>query len=365
MCARNSCGTAAPGLVLTELSAADVRAILPADFLSHIKAFDMCGAYGEPALARDLFRIISHVRLASPDCLITLYTNGGIHSTDWWRRFAEVLGDPARVVFAIDGIGPTNGYYRRGVDYDKVINNASAFIAAGGNARWEFLAFRHNEDQIAAAATLSGQLGFSEFSVKKTQRFLEPLYDHVPEFRNGHTDLTKFPVYSGAGELIGYLEPPRDPALVNQTARQLDELIGEYGTLDALFSATPIHCPVLDTNSVFIGAQGYAFPCCWTYVQATRPALNHFPADADTQMYELVQATGGFDAIDTLKAGLRGAVESALFQAVEDSWSCKSVDAGRLKVCARACGTKFPAYFDQFVTADLRPRSLHQPAGNE
>jgi hypothetical protein len=116
---------------------------------------------------------------------------------------------------------------------------------------------------------------------------------------------------------------------------------------------------------VFIGAQGYAFPCCWTYVQATRPALNRFPADADTQMYELVQATGGFDAIDTLKAGLRGAVESALFQAVEDSWSCKSVDAGRLKVCARACGTKFPAYFDQFVTADLRPRSLHERAGNE
>jgi hypothetical protein len=360
MCARNSCGSPAPGLALTELSAEEVRSILPRDFLARIHAVDLCGAYGDPALTRDLAEIVAYIRLASPDCLITVYSNGGIRSTSWWRRLASRLGKPARVIFAIDGIGSTNGVYRRGVDYDKVIENASAFIAMGGEARWEFLAFRHNEHQIALARRLSEEMGFAEFSVKRTQRFLEPLYDHVPEFADEHAGLESFPIYSRAGTVVGYLEPPRDPALVNPTAHHVDDLVEEYGTLDALFSSTPIHCPVLDTSSVFVGAQGYAFPCCWTYVQATRPGLNGFPGDADRQMYDLVQATGGFGAIDTRRVGLQAAVESPLFRAIEESWSCRSIGEGRLKVCARACGTKFPAYFDQFADTDLLPRSLHE-----
>jgi len=360
MCARNSCGAPAPGLRLTELSAADVRAVLSADFLAHVEGFDLCGAYGDPALTTELTGILEHVRASSPDCLITLYSNGGIRSADWWRRLAGVLGRPGRVVFAVDGLGDTNAVYRRGVSYQKVIENATAFIGAGGTARWEFLAFRHNEHQVAEARALSEKLGFAEFSVKKTQRFLEPAYDHVPEYAGGAGDLNRFPIYTG-GKVVGHLEPPRDPLLVNRTAAAFADLVAEYGSLDELLSATPISCPVLDTASVFVGAEGYAFPCCWTYVQATRPALNGFAPDADRQTYDLVQATGGFEALDARRRGLRAVVHGELFAAIERSWSCGSVGEGKLKVCARACGTKFPAYFDQFVSADLLPRSLREP----
>src|SRR5215831_2853187 len=98
MCARNSRGSPAPGLTLTELTAEEVRSILPGDFLAHVEAVDLCGAYGDPALTRDLAAIIDYVRLASPGCQITVYTNGGIRSASWWRRFAATLGKPARVV---------------------------------------------------------------------------------------------------------------------------------------------------------------------------------------------------------------------------------------------------------------------------
>jgi hypothetical protein len=362
MCARNARGVPGPGLVLTELSFEDVRAIFPESFLSHVEGFDMCGAYGDPALTRDLVDIVSYVRAASPNCLITMYTNGGIRSAGWWERLAAALGKPARVIFAIDGIGETNAFYRRGVDFDKTIENARAFINAGGDARWEFLVFRHNEHELDACRKMSADMGFKEFSAKKSARFLESTYDYIPEYADqpGEKDLLKFPIFSSAGEIIGHLEPPRDPALVNQTTQRVPELIEHYGSLDALFNDTPIHCPVLDTNSVFVGAQGYAFPCCWTYVQATRPGVNGFPEGSDMQMLEMVRRLGGFPAIDTKKVGLRAAVESPLFAEIEASWACASVDTGKLKVCARACGTKFPAYFDQFAQLDLAPRSLQE-----
>lgn len=357
MCARNARGVTAPGLPLTELRLADVRQIFPEPFVARLEAFDFCGAYGEPAAARDVIEIVSYLRKAGPGCAITLYTNGGLRTPAWWERLARALGAPARVVFAIDGIGETNGVYRRRVRFETVIENARAFIRAGGTARWEFLAFRHNEHQVDEARALAAALGFDQFSVKKTGRFLEPTYDHVPEFRDHH-DLSRFPVFDEKSRVVGYLEPPLAPGLVNETVLHRDRVAERHGSLEALFDRTPIRCRVLDTSSVFVSAEGYAFPCCWTYVQATRPALYGLPDDADRQMYDLVHATGGFNAIDARRVGLHGAVASPLFAAIESSWACGSVRQGRLRVCARACGLEFPAYFDQFSSDDLLPRSL-------
>jgi hypothetical protein len=90
-------------------------------------------------------------------------------------------------------------------------------------------------------------------------------------------------------------------------------------------------------------------------VQATSPKLYGFPAGVDRQVYELVERLGGFERIDARRVGLRTAVESPLFDAIEASWGCSAIAAGRLKVCARVCGTDFPAYLDQFAAPDLVP----------
>lgn len=356
MCARNTRGVTAPGLKMTELGLEQVRRIFPEAFLAQITGFDLCGAYGDPALAAELSEIVAYVRAASPACTITVYSNGGVQTQAWWQRLAGALGSPARVVFAIDGIGETNAIYRRGVKFDKVIENASAFIAAGGVARWEFLAFRHNEEEVEQARELSKELGFEQFSVKKTDRFLQPMYEYVPEYEGGNQDLERFPVFDAKGVLVSHLEPPRKAELVNRTTFHRRELIERFGTLEALFAATPINCRVLSTQSVFVSAQGLAFPCCWTYVQATRPNMCSFPESADRQIQHLVEASGGFERIDALRVGLAAAVGSPLFGAIKSSLSCGG--QGRLKVCARACGKDFPAYFDQFSDVQLQPRSL-------
>jgi hypothetical protein len=357
MCVRNACGVTVPGLELTELTLEDVRKIFPAEFLAHIRGFDLCGAYGDPAAASELLQIVNYIRDCNSECSITVYSNGGLRTPGWWQELARVLQTPGLAVFAIDGLAKTNAIHRRGVVFEKVIENARAFIEAGGSARWEFLAFRHNEHEIEEARLLSETMGFQQFSVKKSCRFLEPTYDYVPEYEH-HQDLNRFPIFDPSGTVVDFLEPPSDPQLVNETVLRYSDLLEHYGSLDAVFSATPINCRVLDAASVFVNAQGFAFPCCWTYVQAMRPRLAGFPPTADRQVYDLVQKTGGLESINAMQIGLQSAVESAFFEAVESSWSCSSVAEGRLKVCARACGVEFPAYFNQFSRTEFVPRGL-------
>ncbi len=79
------------GLDLTELSIHDVREVFPESFLERLAGFDFCGAYGDPAVARDLIEIVQYIRNASPKCHITAYTNGGIRTPVWWEQLAQAL----------------------------------------------------------------------------------------------------------------------------------------------------------------------------------------------------------------------------------------------------------------------------------
>src|SRR5262249_50102581 len=151
-------------------------------------------------------------------------------------------------------------------------------------------------------------------------------------------------IHDRNGLFVGELRPPRAPALVNETFARFREFLQHHPSLDAVFDKTRICCQVLRNQSVFISAAGHAYPCCWTYVQATAPILHEFRTGVDTQMYDLVQDTGGFARIDALKLGLAAVVDSPLFGAVERSWEKTSLAAGRLKVCARVCGIDFPAF---------------------
>lgn len=354
MCARNACGQVASGLELAELTAADIRSIVPPDLLARIAGIDLCGAYGDPAVARELVEIVRYLRDGSSEATITVFTNGGVRSPSWWERLAEALAPHGSIVFAVDGLKDTNGIYRRGVDFERVMRNAAAFIDAGGVAQWDFIAFRHNERQVDEARATAAAMGFSQFSVKRTARFMKHAYDYVPELE-GHDDRSRFPIYSAERQVVGYLEPPGDVSLRNPTAQQYEGFVAAPGGLDGVFSSTPIRCRVLDTHSVFVGAQGYAFPCCWTYVQATTPLLHDFSPGVDHQVYDLVEAHGGLERLSARDGRLRAVVEGPLFAAVERSWSCGGIDEGRLRVCARVCGVEFPAYDDQFESPELVP----------
>ena len=61
--------------------------------------------------------------------------------------------------------------YRRNTSYKKVIDNAKAFIQAGGEAHWQFIVFRHNEHQLKEAKKLSEEMGFKKIDFMYSDRF--------------------------------------------------------------------------------------------------------------------------------------------------------------------------------------------------
>ena len=50
-------------------------------------------------------------------------------------------------------------------NYQKIIDNASAFIQAGGFATWQFVPYAHNEHQVKNCIKVSQELGFKKFKL--------------------------------------------------------------------------------------------------------------------------------------------------------------------------------------------------------
>jgi pyruvate-formate lyase-activating enzyme len=359
MCARNALGAPATGLASTDLDPALLRRRLIEDGVAELSAVDLCGAYGDPALHTELAELIGVLREHSPELAVSMYTNGGVRSPAWWSALAAALGPAGRVVFAIDGLADTLGVYRRNVAYEKVIANASAFLAAGGRAEWDYLVFRHNEHQVEQARRVAEELGFDRFNVKRSARFVKVLYEYVPEVAAGAT-VDRFPICDPAGSVVGWLEPP-SAGNRNAAADQLGEQILAAGSHDVAWNATSIGCKVLQNRSVFISAGGQVYPCCWTYVQATVPLHADAAAPSERQMRELIEARGGPAQLDLHERSLADIVAGEVFAAIEASWSKPTAAEGKLRVCARVCG-EADSYRAQFADASRVPGQLDPAA---
>jgi len=352
MCPRNLFGRTSPGLVQTSLTAEQIASIFPAEVAGGLRGVDFCGSYGEPVLAPALFDIVSYFREHSPTARLVIYSNGGVRSNRWWHELADRLGRPARVVFGFDGSDRVSSVYRRSVDFEKALSNATAFIKAGGEAQWDFLVFRHNEHQVDAAEELSRRLGFVDFQAKKSGRFVRSAMEYVAEL-DGEHDIESFPVHDPDGTVVGSLEPPALPRWRNASTATVEELMRDDRSLQQMLDLTPIACRAIEDSSIFVGAQGLVFPCCQTYTAATLPSVTRDPRN-DTQLQELIESLGGFETLDALRVGLRAAVESPTMTAIKQSWDETSIAEGRLKVCARVCGA-LQTFKKQFSSEELVP----------
>ena len=131
------------------------------------------GNFGDSMIHPQSMEFIKHMAKHFPGIKMEINTNGGYHNPEWWSELGEVckvFRNNDQVKFGIDGIdNETHDKYRRNVKFDKIIENAKAFIDAGGQAVWKFLEFDHNHHQLEEAEKLSKELGFNKFRVKKTR----------------------------------------------------------------------------------------------------------------------------------------------------------------------------------------------------
>jgi hypothetical protein len=201
------------------------------------------------------------------------------------------------------------------------MRNASTFIEAGGHAEWNYIVFRHNEHQIDEARDLARRMGFKRFFVKRTGRFFKR-----GELQNG------VPILDRAGNRVGWLEVPVSAALRNPAGEEMLQQIRAGTDYDQLLANSTIVCSASSSSGIFISAEGYVFPCCWTAQIYPRKDLSK----RKRQVLDLLKQNGGLRAIDANVRSIESIISDSFFQtAVPSGWH---QDADRLEVCARQCG---------------------------
>jgi MoaA/NifB/PqqE/SkfB family radical SAM enzyme len=331
MCDRNMNGEGInPHINLDELSIEDCKRIFEPEFIKQLNTMYMCGNLGDPIVARDTLEIFKYFREHNPTMWLSMNTNAGAKSVEWWQELAQVFGRMGAVIFSVDGLSDTNHLYRQGVVWDNVERNMRAFIDAGGRARWDFLIFEHNQHQVEEAEALANEWGCEKFMKKKTGRFIDAKTNkketHQAKDRKGN-ETTK-------------LKKP-DEKYVNKALSKQEVIINKYGSMDAYYDAAPVVCKVKKENSLFITAEGLALPCCWT---AGRMYKWWHKDPKVEQIWDFIPDISALQA----RNGLEAVFATGIFERIQDSWAKPSCGEGKLKVCAMKCGAEFDPFAEQF-----------------
>jgi len=332
MCDRNMNGEGInPHINLDELSLKDCKDIFTTSFIRQLDTMYMCGNLGDPIVARDTLEIFQYFREHNPNMWLSMNTNGGAKSVEWWRELAKVYGRMGAVIFSVDGLEDTNHIYRQGVVWNNVERNMRAFIDAGGRARWDFLIFEHNQHQVEEAEALAQAWGVERFMKKKTGRFIDTKSNKKE----------KHQAKDRKGKDSAELKKP-DAKYQNKALTKQEAILKKYGSMDSYYDAAPIICKVKKENSLFITAEGLALPCCWT---AGRMYKWWHKDPKVEQIWDFIPDKVTLDA----RNGLEKVFATGIFDDIQNSWNKTSCADGKLKVCAMKCGAEFDPFANQFL----------------
>lgn len=321
MCARNHHGGLPnPDLPVNDLDLTFVRSALTSDFLKQLHTVTMCGNFGDPIVHKDLIPIVRYIAESNPNIRIDVHTNGSARSTTWWQELASVLPNNSLVQFGIDGLEDTHALYRVGTSFSKIIENAKAFIAAGGKARWNFITFKHNEHQLETARQMAKDLGFESFYEKQTSRFIgNPWFD----------------VYDKSGNVTHKLENPTEQKLIFVDRKTVENY-------KEVMKKAVIDCEVERTKSVYVDAQGYLWPCCFVgavpYIHVKPEQLVYdFQINSRQSLNQTLEKFGGMENLNLRNRSIQEIVDSEKWQTVWDNGFKENTPLA----CVRTCG-KFP-----------------------
>ena len=217
--------------------------------ITHLK---LNGNWGDAGMHPHLPEMIKVFGKCNPEASIQVCTNGGTHNTEWWAKLGDAFARNTKyhaVDFALDGLKDTHSIYRRSTDYNKILNNAEAFINAGGNARWIKTLFDYNIHQIDEAIEVARNSKFS--SIK---------------FRYSHSKNSK--VKTNTEEYVLYTDNADNVKLPKQINFESTKMFNDT------FEVNNSKCPWYNEKRIQISPWGNVWPCC--YVADTMEGLDDF-----------------------------------------------------------------------------------------
>ena len=170
-CGRVHYGKLNPLLNLSDLKPEDYDKIFYEEKLPSLKQVFLNGNFGDPVISKHINYLIEI--LLKKEIIVKVFTNGSLRNSSWWENLGKLFAKTQNeVVFSIDGLKDTNSIYRVNSQWDKIMENVSAYLKSGAKARWDFLVFKHNQHQVEEAQALAKKMGFKNFVKKKTSRFI-------------------------------------------------------------------------------------------------------------------------------------------------------------------------------------------------
>lgn len=224
-------------LNLTHLSYETV-AKLPVEKMKNLKRITFRGNFGDPLMNPELDKIIDLFHKQD----VHISTNASLRDVEWWKKLGSKKN--VEVVFCIDGSESTHHLYRRNTSYKKIMNNAEAFISAGGKAIWQFIVFKHNEHEIEQTKKLSKKMGFHEINFMYSERF--------------DVD-SKFKVYEKNKYLDYDLEKSSKQMLLRERLGAGD---GEKYWKKLNEGKSKITCVWSQRKEIYIHSDATVYPCC-------------------------------------------------------------------------------------------------------
>ena len=226
------------------------------EMVKKVANVNFTGTYGESSLHPQFFEFLDFIAERVPHKVkIMMESNGGTHKPEWWEKLGKVLKEKFRedsfVVFALDGIDDeTHQKYRRGVKWEKVIENAKAFSK---NARtiWQMIEFEHNKHQFEEAKLMAESFGW-EFKKRRSRlRFVGSAHGKVfndkVEIKPTETKRKRY-----SKETLNASESDR-----TKVEAVLSSVSGDYQ------NETEIICEWKKKNQVSIDYDGVVWQCCY------------------------------------------------------------------------------------------------------
>ena len=265
----------------------------------------LCGTYGDAVANKQCVDILEYVNSKHPHVEIILSSNASMKTPNWWAKLAKITN--LKIEFALDGLEDTHSIYRQNTSWHKVIENAGAFIQAGGYAIWQFIRFEHNKHQLEACKQLATELGFARFK----------------HFDDNRSDAIAF---TPAGKPFVLGKQPQSMMSVEEFVAQEKYLQRQYknnaqAEYERDLTVDTIECYSQEGN-IYIAVNGDIWPCCWLG--------GTFPMTSDTDNGWQIKK------LPLILNGLEHSLEEII-----DSWNYISAtwDTDEpLSTCVKTCG---------------------------
>ena len=225
-----------------------------------LEKVEFAGLVDDPLSYPWLLELLNEMLEIKSQLHITFHTNASLRTPDYFVKLATILKqfNGHSVNFSVDGLRDTNHLYRVGAQWDKIMENAKAFIGAGGSATWQFIVFPWNKHQVDEVRELANEMGFEIVIIRNNRdSFLDNL-----NFSSTGTD-----------DKPWYNIKQQHTTSYHLKSRSIQEMLEDFNERleDNSFSRPyNIDCIWHNDNKIYISYDGTVWPCCYIAFDSLR-----------------------------------------------------------------------------------------------